>query len=101
VRWFFNPSLNGKPVVVLSNNDGCAVALLDIVPENEVQFNLFVKFDSSKHKNLMEAMDSINSHWGRETVRSGASGYERFWSIKRARLSPRYTTKWNEVLTAK
>ncbi|MCH7519848.1 MAG: hypothetical protein IH964_12595 [Candidatus Dadabacteria bacterium] len=22
----FNPSLNGKPVVVLSNNDGCAVA---------------------------------------------------------------------------
>lgn len=22
----FNPKLNGKPVVVLSNNDGCAVA---------------------------------------------------------------------------
>src|SRR3990167_10165852 len=23
----FNPALNGKPVIVLSNNDGCAVAL--------------------------------------------------------------------------
>ncbi|KAB2834549.1 MAG: hypothetical protein F9K51_01660, partial [Candidatus Dadabacteria bacterium] len=23
----FNPALNGKPVVVLSNNDGCAVSL--------------------------------------------------------------------------
>lgn len=22
----FNPSLNGKPVVVLSNNDGCVIA---------------------------------------------------------------------------
>ena len=22
----FNPSLNGKPVIVLSNNDGCAIA---------------------------------------------------------------------------
>lgn len=25
----FNPSLRGKPVVVLSNNDGCAVARSD------------------------------------------------------------------------
>ena len=22
----FNPSLNGRPVIVLSNNDGCAIA---------------------------------------------------------------------------
>ena len=26
VERVFNPSLEGKPVVVLSNNDGCAVA---------------------------------------------------------------------------
>ena len=25
----FNPSLNGKPVVVLSNNDGCVIARSD------------------------------------------------------------------------
>ena len=25
----FNPSLNGKPVVVLSNNDGCAISRSD------------------------------------------------------------------------
>ena len=25
----FNPSLNGKPVVVLSNNDGCAISSSD------------------------------------------------------------------------
>jgi DNA polymerase V len=76
------------------------VALMDIVPECETQQNLFVKFDSSKHKNLMNAMDRINSQWGSETLRSGASGYERVWGMKRARLSPRYTTKWNEVLKA-
>ena len=25
----FNPNLNGKPVVVLSNNDGCAISRSD------------------------------------------------------------------------
>ena len=25
----FNPSLNGKPVIVLSNNDGCAISRSD------------------------------------------------------------------------
>lgn len=74
------------------------VALLDIVPDNEVQQNLFVRFDSLKHRRLMEAMDKINGQWGRETVRSGASGYERPWGMKRARVSRRFTTNWDEVL---
>ncbi|MFI5344641.1 MAG: DUF4113 domain-containing protein, partial [Chlamydiales bacterium] len=55
------------------------VALLNIVSANEVQQNLFVSFDNSKHSKLMEAMDRINGYWGREKVRSGASGYERPW----------------------
>ena len=67
------------------------MALLDLVPAGESQLNLFVKFDCSKHENLMKAMDRINSQWGRETVRSGASGYERPWGMKRAILSPGYT----------
>jgi DNA polymerase V len=25
VEWAFDPSLEGRPVIVLSNNDGCAV----------------------------------------------------------------------------
>lgn len=74
------------------------VALTDIVPAGESQLNLFVKFDKTKHENLMRAMDHINSNWGRETVRSGASGYERPWGMKRASLSRRYTTKWGELL---
>ena len=71
---------------------------MDLVPANETQLNLFMKFDYSKHENLMKAMDRINSQWGRETVRSGASGYDRFWSMKRAMLSKRYTTRWGELL---
>jgi len=74
------------------------VALTDIVPAGESQLNLFVRFDQSKHRNLMRAMDTINAQWGRETLRSGASGYKRPWGMKRAMLSPRFTTRWEELL---
>lgn len=74
------------------------VALMNIVPENEVQLNLYVKIDHGRTKSLMTAVDKINAKWGRETVRSGASGYQRAWSMKRARLSSRYTTNWGEIL---
>ncbi|MEQ9617740.1 MAG: DUF1883 domain-containing protein [Deltaproteobacteria bacterium] len=57
--------------------------------------------DSSKHNRLMKAMDRINGQWGRVTVRSGASGYERQWGMKRARISNRFTTKWEELMTVK
>jgi len=77
------------------------VALMDIVPANETQLNLFVKLNHVKNKHLMSAMDSINARWGSETVRSGASGYERPWGMKRATLSPRYTTNWEEILWAR
>lgn len=74
------------------------VALMDLVPADEAQLNLFVKFDYTKHGQLMKAMDSINSRWGSETVRSGVSGYERPWGMRRARISNRFTTNWDEVL---
>ena len=68
---------------------------------DETQLNLFAKFDYSKHENLMKAMDRINLQWGSETVRSGAAGYERAWGMKRAILSPSYTTNWEEILRVK
>lgn len=74
------------------------VVLMDIMPDGEAQLNLFVKFDYTKHKNLMQAMDNINARWGSETVRSVASGYERQWGMKRAILSRRCTTNWEEIL---
>jgi len=77
------------------------VALMDIIPSGQTQQNLFVKFDHTRHEKLMEAVDRINQSWGSETIRSGASGYERPWRMKRASLSSRFTTCWDEVLTVR
>ena len=52
---------------------------------------------------LMEAMDSLNRRFGRDTVQVGSAaaatnGAEvRAWSVKQERRSPRYTTRWDEI----
>lgn len=77
------------------------VALMDIAPGTEHQLGLYERNDLGEHTSLMEAIDSINGKWGRETVRSGAAGYKRPWSMKRGRLSPEYTTSWDGILRVK
>lgn len=77
------------------------VAFLEIVPETEKQLNLFVNFNNAKQTRLMSALDKVNQKWGSETLRSGASGYERTWNMKRSILSPNYTTNWSDILLAK
>lgn len=77
------------------------VALMNLIPAGQTQQNLFVKFDHTRHERLMEAVDRINLTWGSETIRSGASGYERPWRMKRANLSNRFTTSWDEILTVR
>lgn len=78
------------------------VMLADICPEDEVQLSLFSPNRNLKNQiDLMKAFDRINSAWGRETVRYASSGIQRPWSMKRAGLSPRYTTSWNELPAVK
>lgn len=80
-----------------------AGVMLDLIcPESETQLNLFsAKRNFKKEKDLMKAYDKINQVWGRETVRFASSGFSRKWSMKRASLSPRYTTNWNDIPSVK
>ncbi|MGE5443229.1 MAG: DUF4113 domain-containing protein, partial [Ignavibacteriales bacterium] len=51
-----------------------------------------------KDRALMKAVDKTNIKWGSSTIRYGSSGLEQRWRMKRATLSPRYTTHWDEIL---
>ncbi len=73
------------------------VILMDIVPAQNIQFNLFTNINHSKNQMLMDAVDKINSSWGSEMIRTGASGYKRQWSMKRSHITPCYTTNWKEI----
>jgi DNA polymerase V len=47
------------------------------------------------------AADEINRKFGRGTIFTLAEGVARPWSMRRARLSPSYTTRWDQLPTVK
>lgn len=63
------------------------------------QGNLFEdKAASEKSTRLMQVMDSINREFGRDTLRSAASGRSQpEWAMRADMKSPRYTTRWEEL----
>jgi DNA polymerase V len=76
------------------------VIVMDIVPEMPNQLNLFIN-SNPKHKALMAAIDKINNEIGQQKVMLAAQDPARRWKMKQEKLSPRYTTKINEILTIK
>ena len=77
------------------------VYLADIVPDESAQGTFLTIVDHDKQMRLMEAVDGINKKHGRATIRPLAMGYKHLWAMRQERLSRRYTTRWDEVLTAR
>ena len=72
------------------------VILSQLVPDKEVQGNLFTQ-ETKPTVKLMEVMDNIN--WGihKDAVRFGAEGIKQPWQMKQQYRSFRYTTQWDEL----
>jgi DNA polymerase V len=77
------------------------IIVMGIVPQTEVQSALFDITDHPKQNLIMSAMDKINRAIGKDKVRLAAQGFDRKWKLRQERLSPCYTTRWNELLTVK
>lgn len=76
------------------------VIVSDFSPEDNQQLTLF-ESRNVKHIELMKAVDNINRSMGQQKVRLAAQEPGRVWKMKQERLSPRYTTNLNEIITAK
>jgi len=70
-----------------------------IIPENAVQQDLFDHTDRNKQTAIMQALDKINSQYGRDKVRIAAQGFDRKWKLRQEQLSPCYTTRLSDILT--
>jgi DNA polymerase V len=77
------------------------IFLSDIVPDTERQQSVLADIDDDRRVRVMRAVDEINRRHGRYTVRPLAVNSERGWEMRRQRLSPRYTTRLDEVLRVK
>jgi DNA polymerase V len=76
------------------------VIVMSITPESQPQLTLFEN-TNPKHKELMISMDKLNKTIGQTKVRLAAQGLGKQWKMKQEKLSPRYTTRFDELLTIK
>ena len=74
------------------------VIVTDFTPEDEIQFGLFEN-SNPKHISLMKIVDKINASYGQQKIRLGSQDLKRVWKMKQEKLSPRYTTNINEIIT--
>ena len=76
------------------------VVLNDLVPERLQPRMLFATRDPARSAKVMAALDAVNARYGCGTLRPLATGITRPWSTRHDRLSQRYTTRVEEMLTA-
>lgn len=78
------------------------VMLGDFYSQGVAQLNLFD--DNAPRENsqrLMEVLDSLNGKEGRGTLYFAGQGIQQPWQMKRQMLSPRYTTRYTDLLTVR
>jgi DNA polymerase V len=77
------------------------VMLLELQPASVKQAELDLEPDEAPDEGrLMGALDGLNRRYGRGTVllaSTGLAGDRRLWSMKQERLTPQYTTRWEDM----
>lgn len=80
------------------------VVLSEIAPKGALQEDIFAPnptySGNPKQAKLMALMDQLNLTAGKNTLFLAAAGMpdKQGWHMKRNLMSPRYTTRWNELL---
>lgn len=74
------------------------VMLMELVPEAGQQTDLFgYSSGQPQSNNLMETVDSLNSKYGRGTIRLASEGVKQAWGMRRNKKSPNYTCDWADL----
>lgn len=72
-----------------------------LIPEKEVQLNLFSSYNGTRRNEVSRLMDRLNNHYGKGTLILAAEGFDKKWSMRRNFLSPAYTTEWESIIRVK
>ncbi len=77
------------------------VMLSHIVPDTSVQGNLFLPDTKNRSKLLMDAIDNINFSQRGDILKFASTGTERNWKMQQNFISPKYTSRWEELCEVK
>ncbi len=72
-----------------------------LIPETEVQMNLFNAYNGVKHDKISKVMDKLNFYYGKGTLKIATEGIQHKWTLRRQFLTPEYTTNWNDIIKTK
>lgn len=73
------------------------VIVTELIDEDKKQLQLFEE-ENPKHLAIMKAMDFLNAKIGDRKVKLGTQNLNLTWNMKQNHLSPRFTTRFNEIL---
>lgn len=76
-----------------------SIHLGGLTPKNHANINLFQAADIQKQTPLTQTIDQINQRWGQGTIHHALANYQAPWAMRQQFLSPRYTTRINELWT--
>jgi DNA polymerase V len=74
------------------------VIVLDITPADSSQRMLFENSDP-RHAAIFAVVDKLNKAIGSPKIKLASQDLGRTWKMKQERLSPRYTTRLDEIIT--
>ncbi|RZK19494.1 MAG: DUF4113 domain-containing protein, partial [Pedobacter sp.] len=77
------------------------VTATGLLPESDVQLNIFTDWNGGKHDKISGVLDKLNLHYGAGTLRMAGEGRDQKWAMKREFLRPSYTTDWNDIIKVK
>lgn len=76
------------------------IFLNNLIASSAIQGSFFDKVDRTKQDLLMASLDKINkSFQGREVVKFASQGNKKSWGLRQQKVSAKYTTRLNEVIT--
>lgn len=83
----------------------CGVMLLDLVDAERRQLPLLEgpvdEARRDRSRRLMATLDRLNREMGRDTVRFGLPHRDSAWMLRCQRRTPRYTTRWDELMNVR
>ncbi len=74
------------------------VVVAGLIPEDQVQLNIFDEINRPKYQHLYKIIDHLNESYGRQTISIASSKGSRKWKLKQEKLSKRFTTRWDDLL---
>lgn len=89
LRQIYKPKLKYKKAGVILDK---------ITNEENFQPDLFDSVNREKEKRLNESIDQINEKFQNEKVKFAVTNNKNSWALKQERLSPRYTTNWEDII---